>query len=128
MFKNILKDWDSFKSDDYNLAPDYEAQEAEKEAKRQAAEQRKAEEKEAKRLEDLETARQQQQKKEDYEAITDKIDALEFLFKYVPEALQKNTEMTKLNSDFRTIAPRFNITAQEVKEYYFSKQPQKWGL
>ena len=60
--------------------------------------------------------------------LEDKIDALEFLFKYVPEALQKNTEMTKLNSDFRTIAPRFNITAQEVKEYYYSKQPKKIGL
>lgn len=128
MFKNILKDWDSFKSDDYNLAPDYEAQEAEKEAKRQAAEQRKAEEKEAKRLEDLETVRQQQQKKEDYEAITDKESALEFLFKYIPEAMQKNTDLMRISTDFRTTASRFDISAQEVKDYYYSKQPKKIGL
>lgn len=127
-FRNILKNWDAFRSDDYNLAPDYEKIEAEKKAKELAKEQKRAEEREAKRQEELKQAEEAAEKQAAYEAITDKSDALEFLYKYLPEALQKNIEMTKLSSEFRTIAPRFNITAQEVKDYYFSKQPQKWGL
>lgn len=127
-FKNILDSWDAFKSDDYNLAPDYEAQEAEKEAKKKAAEQKRADEREAQRLEDLETARQQQQKKDDYEAITDKYDALEFLYKYLPQPMHKNIEMMRVASDFKLLSSRFGITAQEFKEYCLEKEPVHWGI
>ena len=118
-FRNILKNWDAFRSDDYNLAPDHEAEEAARAERKRRIEAEKEKEREEKRQAELKQAEFEQQKQEDKEKISNKEEAILFLYNYVPTAFQRNTDMMqRFNSEFKEIAPKFNITAEEVHEYY----------
>ena len=100
-FDKILDKWDSFASDDYNLAPDTET--TKKEREREAEQER-------------ERRRQEEEEKKNFlaakAAIKDKETAIEFINKYflIPDKLLKNSKAIKEYCD------RYNFTIDELIE------------
>ena len=88
--KNILDNWDAFASDDYFLAPDYEAIEAEKKAKE--AEKQKAAENER-----MQRQKEKEQFEKEKSEICDAASAIKFLNKHnrLPATFLRNSNTVK---------------------------------
>lgn len=101
--KNILENWDAFASDDYYLAPDYEAIEAEK--KEKELEQEKIKEEERKQA-----AIAQQEFEQSKNSICDAKSAIAHLNKYskLPPALLAKSTVTK------EYMQKYNFTVEDI--------------
>jgi uncharacterized protein YdaU (DUF1376 family) len=109
--KKILEEWDSFASDDYFLAPDREERKREEE-ERKAEEYRQAAIQRAKNEED------RKKREQEYEAISSKEDALEYLYKYLPA---KSEFTIKASSNFKEFSKKYGITVSEAMNYFAAK-------
>ena len=108
--KKILDEWDSFASDDYFLAPDREAIAAKKEAEaiKNIEERQKRE---------LENEQYNKLRKEKYEAINSKEDALAYLYEY---SVVKDIRFLLISSMFKEFSKKYSLTLDEVRNYFSS--------
>lgn len=116
--KTILTEWDSFASDDYFLAPD-----------REAAAEKKEQEEAAKRQEEIERAKRNQQenqeRKQDFDAVNNKEKALSFLYKHavgLKKLYKTDRRYITNNADFKHFNKIFGLTSEEVFEYMKTKE------
>jgi len=88
--KNILDNWDAFASDDYYLAPDYEAMEADKQAQKEAEEKAKEDVR-------IQIQKEQEEIEKEKSEICDAASAIKFLNKHnrLPAAFLHNSNTVK---------------------------------
>ena len=117
--KKILEEWDSFASDDYFLAPDREALAKLKEEEEQEELQRKEEERKQAELQRKENEKLNQIRRQEFDAISSKENALAYLYKYLPSV---NSEIVlKASSSFKGLAAKYKITVTEALNYFASR-------
>ena len=117
--KKILEEWDSFASDDYFLAPDREAIAKLKEEEEQEELQRKEEGRKQAERQRKENEKLNQISRQEFDAITSKENALEYLYKYLPSI---NSEIVlKASKIFKGLAKQYNITTIEALNYFASR-------